>query len=204
MNQANLIATSQLEIKALLTEAIYLHYGFVQNPAGQWTKKEGSRNMPSTLNAVRIKRHDLFARKHFGTNKVLKFFDTVINGSNKFLSNQYETNLPAEKFGILAGLCLRESAGASGAAVDALDFDSIAITNVENGLITLKVNDVIEIDKQPIKQLLDNTDGIKDFIRFPRLIVWEPNNKIELEIETNANVGDYWYEPTLKGFILEK
>lgn len=189
LTQANIFDPSQLQIKDIIAAAIYQHYGYTQNPGGNWVPKnsKSAREIPPLLDALRITRKDLFHVQYLTpTESVFNFFNAAQDAQKPFNSNFKEPSLPSNKMFIIAGIQAELATGAAAADTpDILDFKTpVAGTDEEvlNGLIFWQINTQKEIDGVPYKSLFINDDGIKNFLRLPRMIVWEPNNQMELQV----------------------
>lgn len=210
MQNASIIDNSQFVIKNLLMQALYLAFGWVLNPAtNEWEKGPKGRNIPRT-EALVMREINIFHRKYLGTEKVHEFFDQVVSGTNKFVTNQEEALLAENTFRIFAGLKVREEGAVTPAAaiptpaeIGALVFDDVAQSKILNGLMTLNFGDDKTIFKnEPLGSRLDNTDGINNYIRFDRMQVQEPGTSITMKLETPAAPGDFWLETALVGWEL--
>lgn len=189
LTQANIFDPSQLQIKDIIAAAIYQHYGYTQTPGGQWGPKnsKSARDIPPLLDALRITRKDIFHIQYLtpAVDQSKAFFTAA--QSSEFFSNFKEASLPANKMFIIAGIQAELATGAAAADTpDILDFKTpVAGTDEEvlNGLVFWTINTQKEIDGVPYKSLFVNDDGIKNFLRLPRMVVWEPNNQMDFTVK---------------------
>lgn len=200
MNQASLVSAEQLKMKEAVRAAIYRHFGWSKQK-GQWAKGTG-RNIPSPINALRIKRHDVFVRKHLGTTLSHSFFNSYDSTKPHEYNLDFST-LPADKFYVAAGLEIEQASGASGADVATLNFGRISQAELKTANATLEMNGKKIFENQPLKNLVVNDDAVPNYLRFPEMVVLEPNNKVLLTLTIKTSVGDYWAHCALKGFMLE-
>lgn len=199
--QANPIAASQLEIKNILNDAIAQHYGWKRDAKGEWIKGD---QIPKAVREMRIRQHEFFKKKHLGsTDLTHTFLDQVRDGAKKFESNLPYINLPADKFFVATGLRLEQAAGASGDDVATLDFGAIGQNEIETALVDFRINDKVVFEDAPLKQTIKNTDPIPNYVRFPAMIVWEPNAALKLDVKMKTAAGDYWLHVGLVGYLLE-
>jgi hypothetical protein len=171
VKQADLFNPSQLQIKDIIKEGIRQHYG--------------EREVPKFLDKMRIVRKDLFHIQYLTpTIDAFSFF----NGAQpaNFFSNFKEASLTGNKMYVIGGIQAELATGAAAAdTTDILDFKTpVAGTDEEvlNGFIFWKCNTIQELEYNLYKGLFLNDDGMKNFWRSPRLIVWEPQNQMEMQI----------------------
>lgn len=205
MNAVEIYNESQNEIKKTVFDALHLHYGWEKDANGKWVKGTNGREFPFVTNALRIKRQDYFIRKHLGaTDKTHTFFNEGNSASAPFNSNYRSANLTTDKFYVITGLQLLESAGLVGAAISTLAFAAPAQTALLTGLVDFSVNGKTELRDMPVEGLFENVTGdFQNYFRFPSLVVLEPANDMKLDLKLPATVGDFWIDVRTKGFILE-
>lgn len=197
MRNVSILLPEQLEIEEIIKRALGRHYG--------------ERQMPIPVDKLFVKRQDIFEKKFLGANKVVKFFEKAVSADDPFRSNVHEATLPDNKFRVLTGMQIlqAESTGLNG--VDGINtaekdknWGPAAETAIRNGLVSLKINNRDIIEKQQIQSFV-NDDGIKSFLRFAKVVVQEPNEKIELETEfPDAVAGNKHLQITLTGWIIER
>lgn len=197
---ASISDKDQLTFREDIKTAIYLHYGW-KNVNGTWVQGAG-RPIPEMPEKLGIKRHDFFVRKHIGANKVVTFFDVAADGALPQESNFKDVSLPAKQFYVIAGVQALTSGGLVGATVSDLQFAEMTESEIENATITMEVNQKKVLDTQPVKSLFHNDDAIPGYFRFPQLIVWEPQEKMEARLTQQTAAGDFWIDVKVCGFLV--
>lgn len=177
--QANLFSDTQLQIKEIVKTAIYQHYGW-QLINGNWTKVDGARDIPELLDQLRITRKDYFQIRYLTpTESTFRFFDKALDANKPFESNFKEASLTGNKMYLVFGISGELATGAAATDTpDILNFGAPAAGDEEvtNSLINWEINRQKELEDVAWKSLFVNDDAIKNFLRLPRIIVWEPNN----------------------------
>jgi hypothetical protein len=189
---ANIFDMTQLQIKTILHAAILQHFGWELNSAGQMVEvSPGSgREIPKFSDGSRIIRHDLFQIQYLTpTENNFKFFNVAQSPALPFNSN-FVAAEPNDKdlhvfFGLVAELATGAAAG-DGPSILAFGAAAAGDEEVINGLVTFEINKRKELEKQAWKQLFVNDDAIKNYLRFPKPIVWEPGSGQELELRLAA------------------
>lgn len=199
-SNASIFDKDQLTFRADIKTAIYNHYGW-KNDGTKWVN-EGGRPIPDMPEKMGVKRHDFFVRKHAGTDKTLSFFDVAADGNAPEESNFKDVSLPAKQFYVIAGVQMLTSGGLVGDTVSGLSFGEMGESEIENGTFTMEVNGKKVLDTQPIKSLFHNDDAIPGYFRFPQLIVWEPQEKMEARLTLQTAAGDFWIDVKTLGFLV--
>jgi hypothetical protein len=184
--QANLFSDTQLQIKEIVKTAIYQHYGWL-NVNGQWVKPNGARDIPELLDQLRITRKDFFQIRYLTpTESTFRFFDKAQDANKPFESNFKEASLTANKMFLVFGISGELATGAAATDTpDILAFGAPGAGDEEttNSLINWEINRQKEIEDVVFKSLFINDDAIKNFLRLPRIIVWEPSNSQILTLQ---------------------
>lgn len=210
--QADLFNPSQLQVKSIVMNAIYAHYGWKKRD-GKWSKDgiSTARPIPELLDKLRITRRDLHQVRYLTpTESTFKFFDKSQDPNKPFESNFREASLPANKMMIFFGIVGELATGAGAADTsDILAFGVAGAGDEEftNGIVSYEINKEKEVDEVLLKSLFVNDDAIKNYFRFPRPIVWEPSNgqALELKLSKAYAAGTHKYGRfTLVGFELTR
>lgn len=184
--QADIFNPSQLQVKDIVMAAIYQHYGYTQNAAGQWTSGPAARQIPELLDKLRITRKDLHQIRYLTpTESVFEFFDKAQDPNAPFASNFKEASLQGNRMMVFFGITGELATGAAAADTpDILAFGTPGAGDEEliNGLVSWDINKEKELDVVAFKSLFINDDAIKNFFRFPRIIIWEPSNDQKLTL----------------------
>lgn len=201
-----LLSEQMLQLRVLILAAIMQHYGW-KRQGNEYVKGDKGRDFRVPTDTLRIKRADLFERRYVGDDREIELF-TRGEVNNPFVSNFKQSTLPAEKFYVIVGIQLRSANGAANATVDTLAFDTITEAELLNGLIEFEINGANELDREPVDSKFINGDVVPNFFRFPKPIVWEPNQGMQLRIKLPASFDtateNKWVEAKLVGYMLEK
>lgn len=189
--QADPFNVSQLQIKDIVLTAIRQHFG--------------GREVPKILDKQIVRRRDIYQIQHLTVGEsVFKFFTKL--SASPFFSNLKEVSLASNKMYIFFGIVAETATGASAAdAASALAFAASADEEILNGEIMYKVNTKTRIEGQPYKTAFINDDAVKNYLRFPQPIVWEPagENELELRLAAAFGAGVFKYQKfTLVGYEL--
>lgn len=205
-----LLNEQMLQIKMLVLAALMSHYGWEQNEAGQWKKGKAAREFRIPTDTLRVKRADLFERKFCSNDKIIELF-TKGEVNNEFVSNFKNSTLPQDKFYVIIGIQLQSASGAAAAGIDTLNFGTITENELLNGLIEYEINGKSELEREPIASKFINQDDVPNFFRFPKPLVWEPNQNMTLRLKLPAAFDtaavtpeNKWIEAKLIGYMLEK
>lgn len=185
--QADIFNPSQLQVKEIVLAAIYQHYGYEQNAAGEWKPGPAAREIPELLDKLRLTRKDLHQIRYLTpTESSFDFFDKAQDPNAPFASNFKEASLTGNKMMVFFGVTGELATGAAAADTpDILAFGTPGAGDEEliNGLVSYECNKQKELDTVAFKTLFINDDGIKNYFRFPRIIIWEPSNDQKLSIK---------------------
>lgn len=208
----NIYDPTQLEIKDIVKDSIFLHYGWSKKN-NEWIKGNG-RAIPKVLDALNIRREDFYIRKSIGGDgaeageRSHTFFDKGGDSKDIYSSNYLNANLPTDKFYIIYGISLKvATAKAATASISTMRFEAATDPKIVNGFISWRVNQDSELNKMPVKTAFGNTDGIKNYFRLPKPVVLEPNEAQELTLNLSKSFGANEYkfaDFTLHGIILER
>jgi len=196
-----------LMTKEQIIIAIYNHYGynvtgFNADGSAIYTKRPGAREFQLPVGGLNIRRHNYFEALHYGA--VVGKQSFAIASTSQLVSNWNTINHPDDKLFVAGGMMIREGAGVVGALQGAVVYATPAEETYTNGTIKMSVNNRIVLKEQRVGLLFNNDDVLNNFVRFAEPMIIEPNEAIDLVHKATAAVGDFWYEVSLHGYLLEK
>lgn len=198
---------ARLNIGALILAAIKMEYGWTLSADGQ-TLEEGpnAEKLPEfDQQKLKYERFDLFDRRFMGTATKTEAFHAVYTDARReaFQTNIQGKKAPATEILVIAGIKIREAAGASDALVGALDFDTINQNTIKNALLSIDFNDKKVIDNTVLDAAINGDINNPAMLSFAKFRCVRPGSTAKVTIEAPSAVGNYWTEQVLVGYKVE-
>lgn len=174
-SEVNIFRPQQLQAAEIAKAALQLHYA--------------GKKFPVVVNDLEARTKAYYHRIHIGGSAGAagkdrhNFFNIAQSPTAPFASNFTQANAPGDQFFIVMGIQLVTAVGASDAdAEDILDYGVPFDGEVLNGVIDFDVNNVEVLKDLPIGPAFINDEALPGYFPLIKPIVWEPDNKIDLEM----------------------
>lgn len=194
---------SQLQLDEILDHSIKKAYGWEYNSrTGEWSQGNGDP-IPSFDNLRLKKRSSEIIVRTFLTDKNQTLHVTDEARKNNGFSNVSSNTIGSNQIFVAFGVRLRAATGASNLTSDAIPFDTVTQDGINNGFLTVSMNDFKAVEDMPVENAFNSIPEIKSYFRFAEPKVIRPNNKFEINLKMAAVPATTWVETALVGVWID-